>query len=221
MEYVHTADQDTLFWFESHHRPWLNAAMKVFTHLGDKWTVIGVLLAAVLVFWLCGRRRTACIVLASSVLALAISQAVKYTVNRPRPDVAWKLVPRPDQPSFPSGHSLNSMAIYGALALTASRTLRRRAVRGLVIALGLGLPLLIGISRPYLGVHYPTDVLVGWFVGLACALLAYGADARWGEGGRFARRTIPPTSSDPRTSLAPSSEDILASGGVTKSRHPS
>ncbi len=187
MEYVQAADGDTLFWFESHHRPWLNVVMKVFTHLGNKWTVIGVLLVAVLVFWLCQRRRTACIVLATAVLGLAISQAVKYTVQRPRPDVAWRLLDRPSEPSFPSGHSLNSMAIYGAIALTASRTLRRRVVRGLVIALGLGLPLLIGISRPYLGVHYPTDVLAGWMLGLACALLAYMADSRWGEGGRFVR----------------------------------
>ena len=190
MEYVQTADGDTLSWLQSHHQPWLNETMKVVTHLGDKWTVIGVLLAAIVVFCLCGRRRTACIVLAMSILGLAISSAVKYTVDRPRPDVAWKLVPRPHEPSFPSGHSLNSMAIYGAIALTASRTLRR-SVRWLVILLGLGLPLLIGISRPYLGVHYPTDVLAGWTIGLACALLAYGADARWGEGGRFARPTVP------------------------------
>ncbi|HWG46061.1 MAG TPA: phosphatase PAP2 family protein [Gemmataceae bacterium] len=193
MEYVHAADGNTFSWLESHHQPWLNEAMKFATLLGDKKTVIGVLLAAVLVFWLYGRRRTACIVLATAVLGLGIAQGVKLVANRPRPDVAWRVIDPPHSPSFPSGHSLNSMAIYGAIALTASRTLRRRIVRGLVIALGIALPLLIGISRPYLGVHYPSDVLAGWLVGLSCALLAYCIDARWGEGGSLARRVTPTT----------------------------
>ena len=178
MEFVQATDEGTLFWFEGVHRPWLNEAMKAITHLGDRFTVIGFLLGAVLVFWLYGRRRTACIVLATSVLGLSLAQGVKYMVKRPRPDVAWKLAERPNEPSFPSGHSLNSMAVYGAVALTASRRLRARHLRWLVIALGLGLPLLIGFTRPYVGVHYPSDVIAGWTAGLACALLAYWLDQR-------------------------------------------
>ncbi len=183
MEFVQATDDRVLFWFGGEQDcPWLHKAMEVFTLLGYRWTVIGVLLTAVLVFWLCGRRRTACIVLAASVLGLSIAQAVKYTVNRPRPDVSWRRPDLPKEPSFPSGHSLNSMAIYGAIALTASRGLRRRVVRWLVIALGLGLPVLIGLSRPYLGFHYPSDVIAGWTIGLACALLAYWVDRRWDRG---------------------------------------
>jgi undecaprenyl-diphosphatase len=183
MEFVQEKDNGVLLWFGSEQGcPWLHKTMEVVTHLGDKWTVIGVVLAAVLVFWLCGRRRTACIVLAASVLGLSIAQAVKYTVHRPRPDVTWRQGALPRNPSFPSGHSLNSMAIYGSIALTASRGLRRRFVRWLVIALGLGLPVLIGLSRPYLGFHYPSDVLAGWIIGLACALLAYWVDQRWDPG---------------------------------------
>jgi undecaprenyl-diphosphatase len=180
MERVQAADEGILFWFEGgQDRPWLHKAMEIFTFLGNRWTVIAVILIAVLLFWLAGRRRTACIVLAASVLGFGIAQAVKYMVKRPRPDVVWRQGRLPTEPSFPSGHSLNSMAIYGSIALAASRSVRRRLLRWLVIALGLGLPVLIGLSRPYLGFHYPTDVLAGWTAGLACALLAYWADQRW------------------------------------------
>jgi undecaprenyl-diphosphatase len=71
------------------------------------------------------------------------------------------------------------MTLYGALALTVGRRLRARWLRGLVLVFGLGLPLLIGFSRIYLGVHYFTDVLGGWVTGLALALLAGWADAHW------------------------------------------
>ena len=178
MEFVQATDEGTLFWFEGLHRRGLDEAMKALTHLGDVFTVIAVLLAAVLLFWFYGWRRTACIVLATSVLGLGLAQGTKYLVKRTRPDVAWKLTEPPKEPSFPSGHSLNTMAVYGAIALTASRRLRIRGLRWLAIVLGLGLPLLIGFTRPYLGVHYPSDVLAGWTAGLACALLAYWLDQR-------------------------------------------
>ncbi len=181
MERLQAVDEGTLFWFEGCHRPGLDDAMKFLTHLGDRWTLFAVVLVAALVFWLYGRRRTACIVLATALLGVSISWTVKHVVNRPRPDVAWRLVARPHDASFPSGHALNSMTIYGAIALTAACGLRRRAVQGLLIALGLGLPLLIGVTRPYLGVHYPSDILAGWTAGLACALGALWAEQRWGE----------------------------------------
>lgn len=181
MEYMQAADDGALVWLGNHHQPWLNAVMKAFTLLGDKYTMLAIVAMAATLFYLWGRRRTAGIVLLGALLGIGLSQGCKYAVKRARPDVAWRLAERPRTPSFPSGHSLNSMSILGALGLTLSRTLQRRGVRWLVIALGLGLPLLVGISRPYLGVHYPSDVLAGWMVGLACALLTFAADQRWGE----------------------------------------
>ncbi len=197
MEYVQAADEGTLFWFENHHSAAANMAMKFFTHLGDPKTVIAVVAAAVILFFLAGRWRTALVMLLASVLGLGIAESVKRLVHRERPDVAWKLIDRPHTPSFPSGHSLNSMAIYGTLALLAARHLRRRrAVCGLIRVVGFILPLLIGVSRPYLGVHYPSDVLAGWTAGLACALLALWADQRWGEREGFTPSIAPPSESE-------------------------
>jgi undecaprenyl-diphosphatase len=181
MEYVQAADDGTLIWLGNHHQPWLNAVMKAFTFLGDKWTMLAVVALAATLFFLWGRRRTALIVLLGALLGIGISQGCKYVLKRPRPDVTWRLGEPERTPSLPSGHSLLSMAILGGIALTLARTLPRRGTRWLVIALGLGLPLLVGVSRPYLGVHYPSDVLAGWTVGLACALLTFWADRRWGE----------------------------------------
>jgi undecaprenyl-diphosphatase len=181
MESVQAADEDILFWFEDHHRPWLTRVMKAMTFVGDPtmMVVLTILVAFGFLWW--KRPRAACIVLATALLALLLSEVIKRTVRRPRPDVAWRLIQRPNQPSFPSGHSLNSMADYAVIALLTARHLRRRTARYLVIAAGLVLPLLIGMSRPYLGVHYPSDVLAGWTMGLACALLAYWTELRWSK----------------------------------------
>ena len=112
-------------------------------------------------------------------VAFLVAGVGKDLVGRKRPEVAWRVGDLPESPSFPSGHSLESMTLYGALGLAAGRRLRRPWLRVSAAVLGLCLPLLIGFSRVYLGVHYLTDVLAGWGVGLALAVLAAWADAHW------------------------------------------
>ena len=85
---------------------------------------------------------------------------------------------------------MDSTAAYASLGLIAGRRLRRRWLRILALLLGLALPLLVGFSRVYLGVHFFTDVLAGWGIGLALALLAAWADRRW-EGRSDANSRLP------------------------------
>jgi undecaprenyl-diphosphatase len=185
MERLQAVDEGMLFWFENHHSPVGNAVMQFCTRLGDPTTLLSVVGAVMILFWLAGRRHTALIVLLASLVGMGISESTKYVVQRERPDVAWRLIPLPEGKSFPSGHALDSLAVYGAIALTTSRCLKQRVLRRLVIGIGLGLALPIGLSRTYLGVHYPSDVLGGWTAGLACALLAYWADLFWEESQRM------------------------------------
>lgn len=186
MEFFQATDEGTLFWCENHHSTVGNAVMEFITRLGNPSGVIAMMALGGILFVFAGRRRTAVILLLVSLSGLGLSQAVNCLVKRERPDVAWRLIDRPDSTSFPSGHALNSMTIYGTLALLAARSIRRRIVSVLVLVVGFLLPLMIGISRPYLGVHYPSDVLAGWTAGLACALFAMWADQRWGDRERYA-----------------------------------
>ncbi len=177
---VEAFDLGTLFWFGSRRPEWLTGLMKAVTTLGNP-PVASVLMAIVVVsLALYGRARTAACLLVAVLCGLVLSEAAKFGVHRPRPDVAWRAIPLPHSGSFPSGHSFISVALFGGLALVGPRR-RPAGVRALAAVAGFGLALLIGLSRPYLGVHYPTDVLGGWTLGLACALGAYWADERWGE----------------------------------------
>jgi membrane-associated phospholipid phosphatase len=220
MENLRAIDEGALFWCENHHSNVGNMVMESVTRLGNTGVVLGVIALGVIFFWLLGRRRTAVILLLASLLGPAISYGVKYAIKRERPDVAWRLIERPTSPSFPSGHAVNSMAVYGSLALLASRHLRSRRVRAFVLVIGFLMPLVIGLSRPYLGVHYPSDVLAGWTAGLACALLALWADQRWGDRERFAPSWGPPFTPQAVPSPSTESEGIRAAGEVTGFRSP-
>ena len=90
--------------------------------------------------------------------------------------------------SFPSGHAMVSAVTYLTLGALLARTQRRRATRIFVMAAGILLAVIIGLSRIYLGVHYPTDVLAGWVAGALWALGCWLVSKRFiaraaGEGG--------------------------------------
>jgi undecaprenyl-diphosphatase len=179
VESIGAFDLGFLYFFGSLHRPALDDFMKTVTHLGDVWplSIGSFLLAGGL---LAARRfRIATALAVSTLLALGIQNAGKALVARPRPDVAWRLIKLPNQSSFPSGHATMAMAIYGGLGLIVASRLRSIPLRLLAAGSGISLGLLVGISRPYLGVHYPIDVIAGWCAGLACALLALHLAGGW------------------------------------------
>lgn len=107
---------------------------------------------------------------------------LKDMFGRERPLLIYRLA-HADSLSFPSGHSMMSAVVYLSLAVLVARTLVRRLMRVYVIVVALLLSLMIGLSRIYLGVHYPTDVLGGWTLGLTwagfCWFLAYYTERRF------------------------------------------
>jgi undecaprenyl-diphosphatase len=180
MNYLQAWDQAIMYSLKEKHWPWLNEVMKFLSQMGERITLTWFGLAVVVLFMVFRQFRTAAIFALAALLSLGIAESTKHVVKRERPagfDIPG--INRPGSWSFPSGHALNSMAIYGAAALLGARRLRPRWMKAFLIALGVTLGLLIGASRPYLGVHWPTDVFGGWCAGLACALLAYWADDRW------------------------------------------
>jgi undecaprenyl-diphosphatase len=114
-------------------------------------------------------------VLAATLGGLTLNGLLKERFDRPRPQV----VPHKSQvmtSSFPSGHSLNSAVIYLTLGFLLASLVEKRRLKVYFLCVGLLLTLLVGVSRVYMGVHYPTDVLAGWCAGLAwactCSLVA-------------------------------------------------
>src|SRR5690606_34823316 len=104
---------------------------------------------------------------------------LKTLFDRPRPaPTGWELevfgypVGFPASPAFPSGHAINAVTIFGTLAYLAIRLAPATRARRLALAAAAGSILLIGLSRVYLGVHYPSDVLAGYLAGFAWAALA-------------------------------------------------
>jgi undecaprenyl-diphosphatase len=156
---------------------WLETAMIDLTALGGvpALTLITVLVVAYL---LVSRRfQNAALVTVAIAGGAILTAALKVGFARPRPELVDHLV-TVQSLSFPSGHAMASAVVYLTLGALLARTERRRDVRGFIFAVAGFLTLLIGVTRVYLGVHYPTDVLAGWTLGAAWALACWLV-ARW------------------------------------------
>ena len=104
---------------------------------------------------------------------MAISHLLKELFDRPRPDIDHAV--RVFTASFPSGHATLSAVTFLTLAALLTRARARRGVKLYFVAVAVVLTILTGLSRVYLGVHYPSDVLAGWCVGSAWAILCWTA----------------------------------------------
>lgn len=156
---------------------WLPQVMIDITALGSTalLTLITTLVAAYLIM----RRKPwlAAYTVGAIALGATISTALKLVYARTRPDVVEHLVGT-DSASFPSGHAMNSAVTFLTLAVLLSRAENSNAVRRYLITAAITLTLLVGFSRLYLGVHWPTDVAAGWTVGaLWAAACSLGAKA--------------------------------------------
>ncbi len=116
-------------------------------------------------------------VLIATLGGLGLSSALKAFFARPRPGVVPHLSSAHTS-SFPSGHSLMSAVVYLTLGVLLATLVNRGRLKAYILAVALILTGLVGVSRVYMGVHYPTDVLAGWMTGLAWAMLCWMV-ARW------------------------------------------
>ena len=149
---------------------WLTPIMKVITYMGNWQTITMICL-----FLLIIKKTRITYGVPLSIGALFVSLAnkgIKAIVMRPRPDAEMFLIEQGGW-SFPSGHAITSMFFFGMLIWLIRRNMTNHRTADVLTVL-LAIPmLLIGVSRVYLGVHYPTDVLAGWCLGvLVIAVMA-------------------------------------------------
>jgi undecaprenyl-diphosphatase len=150
---------------------WLEEAMRDVTAMGS-FTILGfVLIVAVLYLGLSGKARTAVFVGFAVIGGTIVSTGLKMVFDRPRPDV--EAATRVFTASFPSGHATVSAVVYLTLGLLLAEAVPTRPLKIYFIGLGVFMTLAVGISRIYIGVHYPTDVIAGWSLGAAWALACW------------------------------------------------
>ena len=149
---------------------WLNEAMTDITSFGGTTGLLLVSTIVILYLFIARRPWTALFVLGATGGGALLGQFLKLLYERPRPDVVPHLA-HVDSASFPSGHTTTSAIVYLTLAALLARTTKRRSERFFIIGVAVLLTVAIGFSRMYLGVHWPTDVVAGWTVGMAWALL--------------------------------------------------
>lgn len=169
-------DQTILMWFRDPTNidqvigpVWVHEMVRDLTSLGS-FVILALVVAGVCIYLVMQRLRTeAMLVLVSVLGGTLLSTVLKMTYNRPRPD----LVNMSHQftASFPSGHSMLSAVTFLTIGVLLAKLAPNRPLRIYAFSAAIFLTLIVGISRIYMGVHYPTDVLAGWCLGAAWALL--------------------------------------------------
>jgi undecaprenyl-diphosphatase len=151
---------------------WFEEMMRDITALGGTAVLTLGVLAVTGFLALMRRTHAAITVLVSVASGMVLSQAIKWAYARPRPE----LVPHGMETysaSFPSGHSMMAAVVYLTLGALLARHQAQPRMKVYVLMVAVSLTVLVGFSRIYLGVHWPTDVLAGWCIGASWATLCW------------------------------------------------
>jgi undecaprenyl-diphosphatase len=158
--------------------PWLDSMVLEVTALGARAVVYMVVLVASAFLWQSRHHYSAALLWVAVLGSGLINTVLKISFNRPRPDVFPWRTQHVGLASFPSGHAMTSIVVYGTLAFLIARLAPTPLLKRLTWALAALVIVLVGLSRLYLGVHYPSDVLAGFVIGGAWAVTcALGMEA--------------------------------------------
>jgi undecaprenyl-diphosphatase len=164
------------------------AVIRDITALGS--AVVLIVLTLLILGYLCmsGRWRIAGLIAVATAGGQTLNLILKNSFARARPDAALHLV-EVTSTSFPSGHSMASSIFYLTMGALLARTAQRRREKTYFVSAALFITFLIGFSRVYLGVHYPTDVLAGWSAGTAWAMICWFVADWLGRRGKLRKDT--------------------------------
>jgi undecaprenyl-diphosphatase len=159
--------------------PWLEEMARDITALGS-FAVLAFVVCSVVGYLAMIRRRAAALWVIGSVLGgVALGSTLKAIFERPRPELVTHAA-RVFTTSFPSGHATLSAVTYLTIGALLASLHPARAIKIYCLSLATFLTIVVGMSRVYLGVHYPTDVLAGWCLGSAWAGLCWALSRRFG-----------------------------------------
>jgi undecaprenyl-diphosphatase len=168
---VDTWDNSVNRWFVTQRTSSLNSLSSVSSALGATLTVIGIALVVSIVLAIGHHWRELGFLLAGLTVEATTALTASTLVNRPRPNVP-RLDAAPPTASFPSGHTAAAIVLYVGLAIVLTSFVRSTTVRALVWALAIVIPIFVGISRLYRGMHHPTDVMGSIVLGAGSLLFA-------------------------------------------------
>jgi undecaprenyl-diphosphatase len=151
---------------------WFEEMMRDITALGSTVVLTFLTFASAGFLWLAGRPRAALLVIAAIGGGFALAYGFKAAFERPRPDLVAHAA-QVMTASFPSGHATLSAVTYLTLGALLARVQPGRSLKLYLIGLAVLVTVAVGLSRVYLGVHWPTDVLAGWALGAAWALVCW------------------------------------------------
>lgn len=161
-------DEAIMRWVATHQYPGLERPMLEVTSLGTGLVVGVLVLVAGMFLWLNSHKHSAVLLVAATLGGIVLNNLLKLGFSRPRPQV-FEWGTHAASFSFPSGHAMSSVIVYSVVAYLAARLQQRAASRVLTLLIAAFVILAISVSRVYLGVHYPSDILAGMLIGLAWA----------------------------------------------------
>jgi undecaprenyl-diphosphatase len=161
-------DETVMRWIAAHQYPVVEQTMLEVTALGTGVVVAMVVFVAAMFLWLNKHKHSALLLMIATFGGILLNSLLKLGFDRPRPQI-FKWGTYAASSSFPSGHAMSSIIVYGTVAYLAARLQRRAASRALTLSFAALVIILICVSRLYLGVHYPSDIAAGLVIGLAWA----------------------------------------------------
>lgn len=161
-------DDAVLTWIGQHRSPALEPIMLEITFLGTGTVVLAIVVVSGLFLWLTRHKYSAALLFISTFGSIVLNNLLKVGFDRPRPRV-FEWGSQALSSSFPSGHAMSAAVVYGTVAYLAARLQKHFWHRVITLFVAGLLILLIGATRLYLGVHYPSDVLAGIIIGVAWA----------------------------------------------------